>query len=137
MKKTHLDADLEADLASAVAPDDNQLAISAVNRNLFTRSRNGVNGFGLIPFWALREITRVRAHHALALFVVILQRMRVRKTTTIPITAAIWAEIGSPGERERQTILQHFRRVPSVLKLEERHQRYTRYQATLGDMWDK
>jgi hypothetical protein len=129
--------DEEVDLSSAIAPDTYQLAVSSADRNQFTRGRNGVNGFAIIPIWALREITCARAHHATALTIILLQRMRVRKTNTIPITAAIWTEIGSPGKRERQTILQHLRRVPGVVKLEERRQGYTRYQATLGDMWNQ
>ena len=62
--------------------------------------------------------------------------MRVRRTTTVLITSAIWAELGSPPEYERRTILKHLRRVPGVLKLGKRHKGYTRYQVVLGDMWE-
>ena len=54
---------------------------------------------------------------------------------TVALTSAIWAEIGPPSERERRTILKHLRLIPRVLKLEQRRQGYTRYQATKGDMW--
>jgi hypothetical protein len=53
----------------------------------------------------------------------------------VPLTSAIWAEIGSPSERERRTTLKHLRCIPGVLRLEERRQGYTRYQVTKGDMW--
>jgi hypothetical protein len=140
MKKTPLNSDLDADLASAVAPeyDDDLSAIgSSVNQDIFTLGRNGVNGFGVVPLWTVKEMTDARAHHAIALAIVLLQRMRVRKTDTVPITAAIWARIESPSERERQTILRHLRRVPGVLRLGERHKRLTRYQVTLGEMWNR
>ena len=52
------------------------------------------------------EIAR-RAYHAVPLVNVVLQRMRVRRTTTVLITSAIWAELGSPPEYERRTILKH------------------------------
>jgi hypothetical protein len=81
------------------------------------------------------EVARARAYHAGPLVNVILQRMRVRRTTTVLITSTIWAEIASPGKYERETILKHRRRVPTVLKLEKRRRGYTRYQAVLGDMW--
>jgi hypothetical protein len=81
------------------------------------------------------EMARVRAYHAAFLVAVVLQLMRVRRTDTVPITLAVWERAGSPGERERGTILQHLRRIPSVFKLEDRHKRLTRYQVTLGEMW--
>jgi hypothetical protein len=114
--------------------DDDRLV---VDRNLFTRRRNGVNGFGVIPIWALKEMVRTRAYHAIALAIVLFQHMRMRKTKTVPITGAVWAKIGSPSEYERKTILKHLRRVPGVLRLEERHKGYTRYQVTLGNLWTK
>jgi hypothetical protein len=147
MKKPRLDPDLDAqlasaiapdnedvDLASATAPDDDQIAAS-LNRKQSMFSRDGVNGFSVVPLWVVREMAQARAHHAAFLVIVILQRMRVRKTTMVPITSAIWAEIASPGERERETILKHLRRIPGVLRLEKRHQGYTRYEAVLGDKW--
>ena len=150
MRKPHLDPDLDAqlasatalddedadDLASATAPDDDRIAAS-LNRKQFTLSRDGVNGFSVVPLWVTREIARARAYHAAPFINAILQRMRVRKTTTVPITSAIWAEVASPGKYERETILKHLRRVPGVLRLEERHQRFTRYQAVLGDKWSR
>ena len=137
MKNTH--STLDDDLASAIAPeydDDFPAAGHSINQDLFVRSRNGVNGFGIVPLWAIREVTRVKAHYATALMVVILQRMRVRKVDTVPVTDAIWQEIGGLTKCERQTVLEHLRHVPGVLKLEERHKRLTRYQVTLGEMWD-
>jgi hypothetical protein len=139
-RKPTPDSDLDDDdLASAVAPeydDDWAPGGHSVNPDLFTRGRNGVNGFSVVPSWVTVEMARVRAHHAAFLVTVILQLMRVRRTDIVPITLAVWERAGSPGERERGTILQHLRRVPGVLKLEERHKRLTRYQVTLGDMWD-
>ena len=147
VKRSRLDPDLEAlmasaiapddedaDLTSAAAPDDDQIAAS-LSPKQFTLNRNGVNGFSVVPLWVVREIAQARAHHAALLAVVVLQRMRVRKTRTVPITSAIWAEIASPSEYERRTILKHLRHIPGVLRLEERHQGYTRYQAVLGDKW--
>ena len=147
MKKFRLDPDLDAqlasaiapddedvDLASATAPDDDQIAAS-LSRKQFTLSRDGVNGFSVVPLWVTREIAQARAYHAAPLVNVILQRMRVRKTTTVPITSAIWAEIASPGKYERETILKHLRLISGVLRLERRHQGYTRYEAVLGDKW--
>jgi hypothetical protein len=138
MRKTPSDSDLDADLASAVAPeynDDFAPAGSSVNRDMFTQSRNGVSGFSVVPLWVLKEMTRARAHHAIALVGVLLHRMRMQGTDTVPITAAIWAKIGMTGKWERQIALQHLRLVPGVLRLEERHKRLTRYQVTLGEMW--
>jgi hypothetical protein len=149
MKKHGLDPVLDADFLNAcisdeddafltdvaLAPDDGQLVASSVARNLFTCGKNGINGFSVIPSWVVMELARARAHNAALLVCAIFKRMRMRRTTTIPLTSTVWAEIDSPGERERQTILRHLRRVPGVLKLEKRHQRYTRYQVTLGDMW--
>jgi hypothetical protein len=144
MKKRGLDPVLDADLLSAcvsdddpladvaLAPDDDQLAASSVASNLFTCNKNGIKGFGVMPSWVVMELARVRAHNAVLLACVILKRMRMRRVTTIALTSAVWAEIDSPGERERQTVLQHLRRVPGVLKLEKRHKRYTRYQVTLA-----
>jgi hypothetical protein len=141
MKKPHLEFDLDDDLASAIAPEDvdetHAVAASSTNPEIFTQGRNGVNGFGVIPLWALEEIVRARAHHALPLALVVFRHMRIRRTRTLVITAAIWAKVGSPGKWGRQIALQHLRRVPGVLKLEERHKRLTRYQVTLGDMWDQ
>jgi hypothetical protein len=147
MKKLSLDSDLEArlveaiasdnedvDLASALAPDDDEITVSP-NRKQFTLSRGGVNGFSVVPLWAVKEMARARAHHAGFLVSVILQRMRVRKTTVVPVTSAIWAEVASPSKYERETILNHLRLIPGVLRLEKRHRGYTRYQAALGDMW--
>jgi hypothetical protein len=96
-----------------------------------------VNGFSVVPLWVTKEIAQARAYHAGPLVNVILQRMRVRRTTTVLITSAVWAEAASPSKYERETILNHLRLVPSVLKLEKRHKGYTRYQAVLGDMWSK
>ena len=140
MKNPPLDSDLDDDLASAIAPEDDDERPSSgslVKRNVFTQSRNGVKGFGVVPFWVLKEMTRARAHHAIALVAVILQRMRLRETDTVIITDAVWEDVGQPGKWGRQMALQHLRRVPGVLRLEERHKRLTRYQATLGDMWGR
>jgi hypothetical protein len=140
MKKIPPDPDLDALLASCEAPEDEgDLSPTghSVNRDIFTQSKNGINGFAVIPLWVVKEMTDARAHHAVALAIVLLQRMRARKTDTLPLTATIWGTIGAPSERERQTILQHLRRVPGVLRLEERHKRLTRYQVTLGDMWNE
>jgi hypothetical protein len=130
--------ELDAQFESALAPEDEDGVKSAASfqPNEFTRSRDGVNGFSIVPLWATREMARARAHHAGFLVSVILQRMRVRREVTVALTSAIWAELGSPSERERRTILKHLRRVPGVLRLEKRHQGYTRYQATKGDMWE-
>jgi hypothetical protein len=124
-------------MASALAPEDEDDArlVDPVSSIEFTRSRNGVNGFSVVPLWVTREIAQARAYHAAPLVNVILQRMRVRRTPTVPITSAVWTEVASPSKYERETILQHLRRVPGVLKLEQRHRGYTRYQATKGDMW--
>jgi hypothetical protein len=137
VKPLSRDPDLDAQMASALAPEDEDEArpVASFQPNEFTRGRDGVNGFSIVPLWAVREMARTRAHRAALLVVVILQRMRVRRETTVALTSAIWAELGSPPEYERRTILQHLRRVPGVLKLEKRHHGYTRYQATKGDMW--
>jgi hypothetical protein len=124
----------DMDFASAIAPEDDQLP-DLVNAKLFTRGRGGVNGYSIIPLWVTREIAQVRAHHAALLVAVILRRMQMRRTSIVPITSAIWAELASPNRRERETILKHLRLISGVLKLEERHRGYTRYQATKGDMW--
>jgi hypothetical protein len=136
-KRTKMSAfdDEEIDLSSAIAPEDPVEKLS-VNRNRFAKARHGVNGFAIFPLWAAREIANARAHYAFALTIVLLQRMRVRRADTAPITAAIWSEIGSPSKDERQTILRHLRRIPGVLKLEKRHEGYTRYRVTLGDLWE-
>jgi hypothetical protein len=148
MKNPSFDPDLDAqladamaaadnedmDLASAIAPDGDMPAIS-IGASQFTRGRQGVNGFCIPPLWVVKDIATARAHHAVLLVAVVLQRMRVRKTTTVPITSAVWAEIASPARYERETILKHLRLIPSVLKLEERPRGYTRYQAVLGDGW--
>lgn len=140
MKPTpfELKRELDAQFESALAPkdEDDVRSASSFLPNEFTRSRDGVNGFSIVPLWATREMARARAHHAALLVNVILQRMRVRRAVTVALTSAIWAEIGSPSERERRTILKHLRCIPGVLKLEERRQGYTRYQATKGDMWE-
>jgi hypothetical protein len=132
------DIDIDAALASCAAPegDDLPVTVSSIERNRFTRGRNGINGFCVIPLWVVRELAQVRAYHASLLVTVLLQRMRVRGTTTESITATIWNKVGSPSKWERQTVLEHLRRVPGNLKLEERHEGYTRYQVTLGEMWD-
>ena len=133
-----LKRELDAQFESALAPDDGDNGQSAASfqPNEFTRSRDGVNGFSIVPLWATREMARARAHHAGFLVNVILQRMRVRREVTVALTSAIWAELGSPSERERRTILKHLRRIPGVVRLEERRQGYTRYRATEGDMWE-
>jgi hypothetical protein len=139
VKPSLFDPDLDAQLASTLAPedeDDVQL-VGSLPTTEFTRSRNGVNGFSVVPLWVTKEIAQARAYHAGPLVNVILQRMRVRRTTTVLITSAVWAEAASPSKYERETILNHLRLVPSVLKLEKRHKGYTRYQAVLGDMWSK
>jgi hypothetical protein len=138
MKPSPRDVELDAQFESALAPEDGDDAQSAVSflPNEFTRSRDGVNGFSIVPLWVTKEIARARAHNAAVLVNVILQRMRVRRTTAVPITSAIWAEIASPSRYERETILKHLRLIPGVLKLEERRQGYTRYQATKGGMWE-
>jgi hypothetical protein len=125
-------------MASALAPvdEDDIQPVGSLPSTKFTRSRNGVNGFSVVPLWVTKEIAQARAYHAVPLVNVVLQRMRVRRTTTVLITSAIWAELGSPPEYERRTILKHLRRVPGVLKLGKRHKGYTRYQVVLGDMWE-
>jgi hypothetical protein len=149
MKRPGLDPVLDADFLSAcisdeddaslvdvaLAPEDDQLVASSVAHSLFTCGKNGINGFSVIPSWVVTELARARAHNAALLVCAILKRMRMRRATTIPLTSTVWAEIDAPSECERQTILRHLRRVPGVLKLERRHQRYTRYQVTLGDGW--
>jgi hypothetical protein len=121
---------------AAFAPDDPPTE-NLINPNEFTRSRNDAEGFFVMPRWVLKEIVRARAHHhTIPLVLAILRHARLRRTKTVPITSTIWAEAGSPGERERKTILRHLRDIPGVLRLENRHQGYTRYQATLGDMWE-
>jgi hypothetical protein len=139
--------DLEALWASVIVPDDEDMDLTSaaapeyypsvvpVNRKLFTRGAGGVNGFCIIPFWVVGEIAQARAYHAAPLVFAILRRMRMRKTTVEPITSTLWAQIAAPSRYERETILDHLRRIPGVLKLEDRHQGYTRYQAVLGDKW--
>ena len=100
------------------------------------RSRDGADGFCILPFWVVKDIAQARAHHAALLAAVILQRMRMKGMTTVPITSAIWAGIASPSRYERGTILKHLRLIPGVLRLEKRHQGYTRYQAVLSDKWN-
>ncbi len=134
----NLKRELDALFESALAPEDEDTVKSTApfQPNEFTRSRDGVNGFSIVPLWATREMARARAHHAGFLVNVILQRMRVRREVSVALTSAIWAELGSPSERERRTILKHLRRIPGVVRLEERRQGYTRYRATKGDMWE-
>jgi hypothetical protein len=136
MKRTQLDDDL----ASAVAPGDDDdddssdpfADIPPIDWDLFTRG-----GFGIIPLWVVKEIARARAYHASGLIIVILRRLRKKTITAVPITAAIWSQAGSPGKWERQHILQHLRKVPGVLKLEECRGGLARYQATFGEMWSR
>jgi hypothetical protein len=147
MKTTPFDPEFEAqlrsaiasdnedvDLASALAPDDDPLA-APFGPKQFTRGRNRVEGFCVAPLWVVSEIAKARAYHAAPLVLVILQRMRMRRMTVVPITSAIWERVASPREYERRTILDHLRLIPGVLKLEERRRGYTRYQALLGDKW--
>ena len=102
----------DTDLANAIVPEDDQLP-DLVNAKLFTRGRGGVNGYSIVPLWVTREMARARAHHAGLLVNVILRRMQMRKTSIVPITSAIWAELASPTGRERETILKHLRRALS------------------------
>ena len=132
-----LEGEEEIDFSSFEAPADVSFENAPARGNRFTRSRNGVNGYSIFPLWVVREFARVRASkNVVLLAIVLLQRMKVRNTSTVLLTAAIWAEIGSPSKMARQTALQHLRRVPGVLKLEERHKGYTRYQVSLGEMWN-
>jgi hypothetical protein len=138
MNKESPDSDLIAALESASAPeydDDLSPGGHSVDRNIFTQSQYGVEGFSVIPLWVVREMVRARAHHAFALVLALLQRMRVKRIRTVLITSEVWDRAGQSGKWERQIALQHLRRIPGVIKLEERHKRQTRYQATLGEMW--
>jgi hypothetical protein len=128
----------DEDLESANAPEyegGHQPVGNSVDPNIFTQKKMGTNGYAIVPLWVLKEIARTRAYHAGPLIGVLLQRMRVRKVDTMPITCGIWAEIGSPNERERWTILQQLRRIPDVLRLEERREGFTHYQVVLSETW--
>jgi hypothetical protein len=131
------DDDLDEALASCAAPEGGPSTAKGRGGNRWTRARNGVSGFVTAPVWVLTELGRARAYHAAVLVMILLQRMRMRGTTTEPVTASVWNKAGSPSKWERQTILEHLRRVPGILKLEERHKGYTRYQVTLGEMWNE
>ena len=111
MRSFKFDPDLEMEFQTATAPegegDFSGGDRSSVSKNSFTRDRHGAKGFSVVPSWVVTEIARARAHNAALLVCVILKRMRMRAETTVLLTAAIWAEIGAPSERERQTILRH------------------------------
>jgi hypothetical protein len=137
-----LDADLLAALASAEAPGEEPKdfgPVRRVDRSLFTPKMKA-GGYCVIPVWVMKELVKVRAHHAIALVAIILQRIRTKGIDPAPITASMWNAIGLSGTSNkwgRQIALQQLRRVPGILRLEERHARTTRYQAALGDLWDE
>ena len=157
--KPVIDEELLKLLATANVPEDELGGLDATNvnsvfRDRFTEGRNGVEGFSVIPLWVGGEIARAHAYQAAVLISAILRRIRLREflalryrrislqeAHTLPITDAVWDDAGLPADPSnkwaRQAALQHLRRVPGVLKLEERHKRLTRYQVTLGDMWDE
>ena len=139
MRSFKFDPDLEIEFQTATAPEgEGDFSCgnrSPIPRSSFTRDRHGAKGFSVVPSWVVAEIAHARAHNAALLVCVILKRMRMRTETTVFLTAAIWAEIGAPSERERQTILRHLRLIPRVLKLEPRRKRHTHYQVSLGETW--
>jgi hypothetical protein len=127
----------DEDLDSCKVSEDDLPVGHSVSRKIFEQAKSGVRGYGLIPLWATQELSDALAFHAFPLVAVVLQRMRVRGVDTVLLTETVWEATHHSNKWARQITLQHLRRVPGVLKLEERHKRLTRYQITLGDMWER
>jgi hypothetical protein len=135
--------DIDKQLESANAPEDDEKDdvpdALPINRNIFTHDQNGIKGFSVIPLWVVYEMAHVQAHHAIPLVAAILWRMRTKGINAVLITSMIWKKTSLDDcindKSARQVALQHLRRVPGIIRLEDHHTREARYQATLGETW--
>jgi hypothetical protein len=73
---------------------------------------------------------------ALPLLLAIHNQMNLKKATSISITEKVWGVAAGSSERKRKTMLRALKRVPDLVRLEERHRLKSRYRAHQGPLWN-
>jgi hypothetical protein len=91
--------------------------------------------FGVCPIWVNREVVRAQAYRALPLIIAAYRLMRLKRTTTITLTQAVWADVGPLTARARHAVLENLKKVPGIMRLEAKRRAIWPYRLTLGELW--
>jgi hypothetical protein len=89
-----------------------------------------------VPLAWLQILRDAQAMTALPLLLAIDNRMIVKRTSSVSITARIWAIAEARSEQERRTMLRALERVPGLVRLEKRKRLSSWYRAHRGPLWD-
>jgi hypothetical protein len=95
---------------------------------------------GYIPGFPLRilcAVVEAKAEKARPLVLAIHRQMVMTRESSIPLSGAIWDAAGSPGKRERVSVLRNLRKLRKIIRLTAKQTMFSYYRASYGPLWSQ